>query len=174
MSFGGETEIEEAFLVHKSGCLLGYHTQEANVQVDYDIVAGMLTAIQSFVKDTFGEGRWGLKNLEFENKNIMIELGDNFYLALVYSGRATNKMKSKVEAIMVAMSLSDTPGLICPDSCRAFLAFMAAVYPPTERCVLKACAAAMLVNRCSGIPASRPAARTCWFMAAEVPSGVSN
>ncbi len=92
--------IEEAFLVHKSGCLIGHHTLEENVQVDYDLTVGMLTAIQAFVKDTFGQGQFSLKNLEFENKNIMIELGENFYLAIVYLGKATTKMKYKAEEVM--------------------------------------------------------------------------
>lgn len=92
--------MEEAFLVHKSGCLIGYHTKKSNVVIDYDIVVGMLTAIQSFVKETFGDGKWALKRLEFENKNIMIELGENFYLAIVYAGKATAKMNYRVEKTM--------------------------------------------------------------------------
>ena len=34
--------------------------------------------------------------------------------------------RTPAEAIMVAISLSDTPGLTCPVFCRAFLVFMAA------------------------------------------------
>ena len=101
MVSGDINTIDEAFLVHKSGCLIGYHTQEENIVVDYDLVAGMLTAVQSFVKDTFGAGQWSLKKLEFENKNIMIELGDNFYLAIVYHGKATTKMDYMVEKVML-------------------------------------------------------------------------
>ncbi len=89
--------IEEVFLVHKSGCLIEFMNIEQNIEVDYDLTIGMLTAIQAFVKDTFGAGKWSLKKLEFENKNIMIELAKNFYLAVVYSGRATAKMNNRVE-----------------------------------------------------------------------------
>ncbi len=88
--------IEEVFLVHKSGCLIEFMDIEQNTEVDYDVTIGMLTAVQSFVKDAFGDGTWSLKKLEFENKNIMIELAKNFYLAVVYSGRATAKMNHEV------------------------------------------------------------------------------
>ncbi|MCK5038747.1 MAG: hypothetical protein KAS16_06570, partial [Thermoplasmata archaeon] len=69
--------IEEVFLVHKSGCLIEFMDMEQNIEIDYDLTIAMLTAIQSFVKETFGAGKWSLKKLEFENKNIMIELAKN-------------------------------------------------------------------------------------------------
>ena len=90
-------EIKEAFLVHKSGCLIAYSNIKGEEDQDFDIVAGMLTAIQSFVKDTFGAGEWSLKRLEFEDRNLFIELGDHIYLAIIYEGKADVKLQSKVE-----------------------------------------------------------------------------
>ncbi len=90
-------QIQEAFLVHKSGCLITYSSKDGESDDDFDILAGMLTAIQSFVKDAFGAGQWSLKRLEFEDRNLFIELGDHLYLAVVYAGRADTKMHSKVE-----------------------------------------------------------------------------
>ncbi|MCK4266376.1 MAG: hypothetical protein KAX31_03785 [Thermoplasmata archaeon] len=89
--------IQQAFLVHKSGCLVAYKSAEVGEESDYDIFAGMLTAIQSFVKDTFGGGEWSLKRLEFEDRKIFIELGDYIYLAIVYSGMSDTKMQTKLE-----------------------------------------------------------------------------
>ncbi len=89
--------IQEAFLVHKSGCLISYSSMEGETKDDFDILAGMLTAIQSFVMDAFGAGQWSLKRLEFEDRNLFIELGDHLYLAVVYEGKADTKMHSKVE-----------------------------------------------------------------------------
>ncbi|MDO9537313.1 MAG: hypothetical protein Q7J68_03235 [Thermoplasmata archaeon] len=90
-------EIKEAFLVHKSGCLICYANYKGEDNQDFDIVAGMLTAIQSFVKDTFGAGQWSLKRLEFEDRNLLIELGDHIYLAVIYEGKADVKIQSKCE-----------------------------------------------------------------------------
>ena len=89
--------IQEAFLVHKSGCLISYSSASGGEDEDFDILAGMLTAIQSFVKDAFGAGQWSLKRLEFEDRNLFIELGDHLYLAIIYGGKADAKMQSKVE-----------------------------------------------------------------------------
>jgi hypothetical protein len=100
MRMGDESDsplIQQAFLVHKSGCLIAYGASDKSEEEDYDIFASMLTAIQSFVKDTFGGGEWSLKRLEFEDRNIFIELGQYLYLAVVYEGRADNVMQSKVE-----------------------------------------------------------------------------
>lgn len=94
---GGCPEIKEAFLVHKSGCLITYASSKGTEDKDFDIVAGMLTAIQSFVRDTFGAGQWSLKRLEFEDKNLLIELGEHIYLAVIYEGKADVKLQSKVE-----------------------------------------------------------------------------
>ncbi|MBA3044990.1 MAG: hypothetical protein FP824_02110 [Euryarchaeota archaeon] len=90
-------EIKEAFLVHKSGCLISYANSKGDDSQDYDIIAGMLTAIQSFVRDTFGAGQWSLKRLEFEDRNLLIELGEHIYLAVIYEGKADVKIQSKCE-----------------------------------------------------------------------------
>jgi len=98
MGFDADTpQIQEAFLVHKSGCLITYSSAEGEADEDFDILAGMLTAIQSFVKDAFGAGQWSLKRLEFEDRNLLIELGEHLYLAVIYGGKADTKMQSKVE-----------------------------------------------------------------------------
>ena len=96
--------IEQAFLIHNnSGCLITYASLKDQGGPDSDIVAGMLTAIQSFVREAFGAGQWSLKRLEFEDRNMIIELGDHLYLAVIYSGKADTKMQSRVENTMNAI-----------------------------------------------------------------------
>ena len=92
--------MERAFLIHNSGCLISYADAKGDDCGDFDIVAGFLTAIQSFVRDAFGAGQWALKRLEFEDRNMLIELGDNIYLAVIYNGKADAKLQSKVEKTM--------------------------------------------------------------------------
>ena len=50
MVSGDINAIDEAFLVHKSGCLIEFMDLEKSIEVDYDLTIGMLTAIQAFVK----------------------------------------------------------------------------------------------------------------------------
>jgi hypothetical protein len=97
-------QIEQAFLIHSnSGCLITYASVKEDAGQDSDIVAGMLTAIQSFVREAFGAGQWSLKRLEFEDRNLIIELGDHLYLAVIYSGKADAKMQSRIENAMSAI-----------------------------------------------------------------------
>jgi NTP pyrophosphatase (non-canonical NTP hydrolase) len=100
---GDSPKIQQAFLIHNSGCLITYADAKGDDAGDFDIVAGMLTAIQSFVREAFGAGQWSLKRLEFEDRNLLIELGDYLYLAVIYSGRADAKLQSKVEKVMDAI-----------------------------------------------------------------------
>ena len=48
-------------------------------------------------------GQWSLKRLEFEDRNMIIELGGHLYLAVIYSGKADTKMQSRVENTMNAI-----------------------------------------------------------------------
>jgi hypothetical protein len=93
----GAPKIQQAYLIHNSGCLITYADAKGDDAGDFDIVAGMLTAIQSFVREAFGAGQWSLKRLEFEDKNLLIELGDHIYLAVIYNGKADVKLQSRVE-----------------------------------------------------------------------------
>ncbi|MDI6916486.1 MAG: AAA family ATPase [Thermoplasmatales archaeon] len=46
--------LDEVFLIYKSGVLIA-HTSKKNRGLDSDIVAGMFTAVQDFIKDSFGD-----------------------------------------------------------------------------------------------------------------------
>lgn len=90
-------QVNDAFLIHNSGRLIVYTNAQGTDEHDFDVVAGMLAGIQTFVRDAFGAGQWSLKRLEFEDRNLLIELGDHIYLAVIYNGRADAKLQSKVE-----------------------------------------------------------------------------
>lgn len=84
--------LDEVFLVYKNGTLIA-HTSKKKQGLDSDVVAGMFTAVQDFVKDTFGSGvaHGELRRLEYGDKNILIEHGKNTYLAAVLVGPTGTK-----------------------------------------------------------------------------------
>ncbi|MEW6070318.1 MAG: AAA family ATPase, partial [Candidatus Thermoplasmatota archaeon] len=98
--------LEEVFLVYKNGLLIA-HTSKRERTLDSDVVAGMFTVVQDFVKDTFGKGEApsaGLRRLEYDEQNILIEHGRNTYLAAVLVGPTATKsvyrdLRSTVELI---------------------------------------------------------------------------
>ena len=81
-------EIEEVFLVYRDGVLIYHLSRSLSQDKDEDVLSGMLTAIQEFVRDAFvyGEHR-ELHQLDFGEYRIMIERGPHVYLAVVYSGK---------------------------------------------------------------------------------------
>ncbi|MCK4949019.1 MAG: hypothetical protein KAS60_02870 [Thermoplasmata archaeon] len=83
----GTYVVEDVFLVHLDGRLIGHETRKYREDIDEDIFSGMLTIVQEFVKDSFrtrSEG--GLKRLDFGNSMIVIERGSHVYLACVVAG----------------------------------------------------------------------------------------
>lgn len=87
--------IEEIFLVEKlSGLLLGKFSRQD--VVDDDMVAGMLTAIKSFVEDAFREGGQDLETIAYDTYRIILLNFPSKYLAFVVSGVPTAEFKSQL------------------------------------------------------------------------------
>jgi hypothetical protein len=69
---------------------------------DNEILSGMLTAIQDFIKDGFsgsadgGGDDWSLDHLKFGDRNIFIERGDYMYIAAVFKGDIGWKLKREL------------------------------------------------------------------------------
>jgi OOP family OmpA-OmpF porin len=82
--------VEQVFLIHKeTGLLLQHVTAPAVVGQDADMVSGMLTAIQDFVRDSFGaQGDEGIGALEVGDLNVWIEQGPQALIAAVIRGNA--------------------------------------------------------------------------------------
>ncbi len=79
-----EAFFGEIFLINNYGILIAH---ESNIEsdMDEDILGSMLTAVQEFVKDSFG-GEGGLGKLEYGEKKILIEHGKNSFMAAVIVG----------------------------------------------------------------------------------------
>lgn len=83
----GTYVVEDVFLVHNDGRLIGHETRRFREDIDEDIFSGMLTIVQDFVKDSFRKRtEGGLKRLDFGGNMIVIERGPHIYLACVVAG----------------------------------------------------------------------------------------
>ena len=105
--------VEEVFLIQKSGELVCHVTRERETQVDEDILSGMFTAVQIFIKDSFGKGKrsesdddWALEELKVGKNKILITRGRFVYLTIIFSGSylagsklriQTKKLLNKIE-----------------------------------------------------------------------------
>ncbi len=84
-------QVEQVFLIHRSTGLVlqSMVSKESMVVPDPDMVSSMLTAIQDFVRDSFGASQDdGLENLQFGDRSIFIEQTSLAVLAAVVWGNA--------------------------------------------------------------------------------------
>jgi predicted ATPase len=77
--------FSQIFAISPSGMLIAKASHQED-ELDADIFAGMLTAVQSFVRDSFdssGTATAGLGRLEYGSMKIMIEHGQHMFLVAV-------------------------------------------------------------------------------------------
>lgn len=87
--------VEEVFIIDQtSGILHGKYSH--NNTIDKDVVAGMLTAIKSFVEDAFQQKTGSLDMIEYGTFKIIIQNSYKFYLAAIASGSVNAKFKSQL------------------------------------------------------------------------------
>lgn len=85
-------DVDEVFVINAvSGLLINHYSAKTAVEIDEDILTGMLQAVQSFVADSFKAKNSALKELKLGDFTILIEKGD--YVTVV---AFTSKGKPKV------------------------------------------------------------------------------
>ncbi len=96
-----KVEIEDVFLVYRDGVLISHLSRTLLREKDEDVLSGMLTAVQEFVRDAFqyGEHR-DLHQLDFGDYRILIERGKYVFLAVVYSGKESLALHRKIRAVI--------------------------------------------------------------------------
>lgn len=96
-----EPRVEEIFIIEQdSGLLRASYSR--NKTVDQDMIAGMLTAIKSFVKDAFAKENQDLETISYDSYSIYIQNFPKFYIAVVLSGVMNASFKSKLNDTLLA------------------------------------------------------------------------
>ena len=95
----GRYVISQVFVAHKKGTLMAHvMTKESKRCVDPDVMVGMLTAIQDFVKESFeGEKHQKLDELKYGDLRLVFRRGNDFMLVAVISGQMTNTIEVALE-----------------------------------------------------------------------------
>lgn len=89
--------VDEVFLVHDSGLLLVHFSKTLRPAKDRDVLVGMLTAVQTFVKDAFSKGPAStLREMDFGDRRLLISKGAYGYLAVVVQGRVPLGMRRRM------------------------------------------------------------------------------
>ena len=91
--------VEDMFVVGNEGRLIVHRTRRLHADRDEDILAGMLTAIQEFIRDSFREDD-ELRRFEFGEKNIVIAKGSHIYAAAFFAGKVPKWTDSTLQAFV--------------------------------------------------------------------------
>ncbi len=105
------TSFAEIFAVNNAGLLLATALPGEEEELDGDIFAGMLSAVQNFVKDSFdrsGDTGAGLGRLEYGDMKILIEHGEEIYVAAVIKGREHPDMKRDLAKTVKDIEIEDS------------------------------------------------------------------
>lgn len=100
--------VQAAFLIHKaSGLIISEVQNSESYQLESEMVAGMLTAIRSFVNECIvqpGEAS-ELNQIEYGDSKIMLEVAGYCYMAVVIKGEPPhsfiNKMRRNVSNLIL-------------------------------------------------------------------------
>jgi hypothetical protein len=104
-------DVSDLFLIHANGNLISHIGTTSRRSSDKEILSGMLTAIQDFIKDGFSEGtgspsdEWYLDNLKFGDRNVFIERGEYMYIAAVLKGDIGNKLRNELHDALKTIDL---------------------------------------------------------------------
>jgi len=89
--------IEEIYVIeHHSGILLGSASRTETI--DIDVIAGMLTAIKSFVEDAFKRGEEQLETIQYGTFSILLVNFHSYYIAAAISGSMSMKERIGLES----------------------------------------------------------------------------
>lgn len=91
-------ELKQMLVIEKdSGLLISDYSPSKENPIDKDMIAGMLTAIKSFVEDAFQGGNQNLETIEYELYTIHVQNFHSYYIAVVISGTYNLMFKEKLE-----------------------------------------------------------------------------
>jgi hypothetical protein len=98
-------KVERVFLIHEHSILITHQSVGKNHELDEDILSGMLAGVKNLISDAFGGGQEGevqedLRKLEFGDRNILLERGNHFFIAVVFTGRANKDLASRIKGVI--------------------------------------------------------------------------
>ncbi|MCJ7606532.1 MAG: hypothetical protein MUO94_01630 [Thermoplasmata archaeon] len=93
------TVIDEIFLMTHDGMLLKHYTRRLRPDQDEHIMAGMLTAVQTFIKESFDESGGRLREIRFENYNIVVSHSENVVIAAILSTKRPEKLRHQLRQV---------------------------------------------------------------------------
>ena len=139
------TSIEEVLVIFNDGRLVAHISRNPSATMDQDVFAGMLTAVQSFLKDVYGSRTGGgLRELTYGGYHVLLEVGSKCTLAVtsrgrlseysrVYAGTSLAAVEQRYKSVFAAWSGSVSAFDGLPQSLREMFGFDEGAEPPVEK-----------------------------------------
>ena len=90
--------VEQVFLIHReTGLLLAHVSNTLAGVIEADMISGMLTAIQDFVRDSFSGQRENLYTMDCEEHDVFIDYGSKAIVAAVVRGVAPPEVRTRLK-----------------------------------------------------------------------------
>ena len=91
-------ELLQILVIEKeSGILMAKHSRDDSEVMDEDLIAGMLTAIKSFVEDAFKKENQTLETIKYELYTLHIQNFHTYYVVGIISGPYNTTTKDVLE-----------------------------------------------------------------------------
>jgi hypothetical protein len=108
--YAGDYKIDEIFWIHNDGILIQHVTSKRQKhRGDREVISGMLTAIINFAQEAFADDddsdrkSWGIKEIQMNDNNILIDKSENTFLATIFSGISGKKLYKQSGIILKAL-----------------------------------------------------------------------
>ena len=91
--------IDDVFVTYKDGRLISHRKSSSGMreELDGDLVSAMLTAVQEFISDSLSKDRTDkVKKMEFGDRELFVERGENVHLTVIYSGSMNKKLEAQI------------------------------------------------------------------------------
>ncbi len=98
-----KTIIDEVFLIYRDGRLIKHFTRRIKPDVDQDILSGMLTAVQDFIRDSFRGETGDLNHMQFGRFQILMGHGRFITVAAVMMGDEIEPFRPQIIKSIDAM-----------------------------------------------------------------------
>jgi len=100
-------ELLQLLVIDKeSGILKASFTNSKAEMMDEELIAGMLTAIKSFVEDAFKGGDQSLETISYEFYTLHIQNFHKYYITAVINGMYTSEIKDKIEDLLLDFAMN--------------------------------------------------------------------
>lgn len=97
--------VEQVFLIHEDGRLISYASLKRDDHQDEDVVSSMLTAVKDLLTVVFvkkeAKGDVGPYKFELGERNVILRMGKQFYIAIVIKGNDNKPLLDKFDSIVM-------------------------------------------------------------------------